>query len=113
MSKTSPTSRSLKFLRLHGCIAEKVEQRLPIPGRFVTRDLFNCFDVIAIHRERKLIIGVQTTTISNMAKRRKKILAEPIMAAWKEAGGYIHLHGWAKQGPRGEKKKWVMREEEL
>jgi hypothetical protein len=92
--KASPTSRSLKFLRSHGCIAEKVEQRLPIPGKYVTRDLFNCFDIIAVHKERKLIIGVQSTSTPNMGARRKKIAAEPMMEIWKAAGGYIHLHGW-------------------
>lgn len=111
--KASPTSRSLKHLRNQGYLAEKVEQRLPIPGKFVTRDLFNFIDIVAVHPELKLIIGVQATSGSNMAKRRSKIDAEPRARAWKLAGGFIRLHGWAKKGARGERKLWTLREEEL
>jgi hypothetical protein len=47
------------------------------------------------------------------AKHREKILAIPALEIWKKAGGRVFLQSWALQGPRGEKKKWTMREEEL
>lgn len=35
------------------------------------------------------------------------------LKAWKAAGGRVFLMGWGLRGPRGEKKRWTLREEEL
>jgi hypothetical protein len=40
----------------------------------------------------------------------------PELAKWKAAGGLVILHGWSrrpKDGVRGAKKVWVVREETL
>jgi hypothetical protein len=47
------------------------------------------------------------------AQHKEKILAIPEFAIWKESGGRVFLQSWALQGPRGQKKIWTMREEEL
>lgn len=103
----TPTQRSLKLLRDEGVIVEKVEQRLPIPGKFVTRDLFNVFDLVAIFKDK--ICGVQVTSGSNVSARLAKIQGEPAAATWIRAGGSIHVHGWRKVGKRGERKAWACR----
>ena len=43
----TPSARSTKYLRGMGCIVCRVEQRLPIPGKFITRDAFNIGDLLA------------------------------------------------------------------
>jgi hypothetical protein len=110
MSKTTPTQRSLALLRGRGYAVEKVEQRLTFRG-FITRDLFGCIDLIAVRRGE--IVGVQTTSRSNLAARRTKALGSPGLAAWLDGGGKFVLHGWAKAGPRGQRKKWQCSEQEL
>ena len=105
--KTSPTQRSLKLLRERGWLCEVVERWNPHAK--VRKDLFNVIDIVALSSE--TIIGVQTTTVSNMAARRAKILAEPAVKRWLRAGGQISLHGWVKAGPRGKPKTWQVREE--
>lgn len=102
----SPTQRTIKLLRDRGIPAEKVEQRLPIPGKFVTRDLFNVLDIIALDRG---ILGIQVTSGTNMSARQKKIHNEPMALAWLKAGARIELHGWAKRGSRGKRKQWSCR----
>lgn len=104
----SPTSRSLKLMRKkRGWHAEKVEQRIQ---RF-TRDLFNCIDVVAM--DGATLYGVQITSGSNHAARRTKILAEPLMQRWIESGGRLLIQSWDKQGARGKRKRWTLREEEI
>lgn len=73
-------------------------------------DLFGCIDIVALGAT---IIGVQTTTATNMAARRTKILESEKMRAWIASGGRVLVHGWAKRGPRGERKVWTVNEEEI
>jgi hypothetical protein len=152
----TPAARSTKFLRDHGFSVCRVEQRLPIPGKFVTKDAFGFGDLLAMREwsiptsspfvapvsydefydgveivysagfsgtpyegfdrnnlGRGLIVLVQVTSGSNHNARKDKILAEPLAKLWKAAGGEIHLHSWAKRGPRGKKKVWTLRAEQL
>lgn len=130
----TPTARSMKYLRDHGYIACRVEQRLHMPkSPFpITKDAFGFGDLLvakvgspsyvdvdvshgppAIYREPGQIALVQVTSGSNHNARKEKIAAEPLAAKWKEAGGIIILHSWAKKGPRGKRKKWTLREEVL
>ncbi len=109
--------RSLKLLRDRGYIAEKVEQRLPIPGKFVTRDFCNFADLIAFGDNPPRIIAVQVTSSAHLAEREKKIREEPRAWKWLGAKGEILMHGWAKRGPRGKRKtfqvteRWIEKEE--
>jgi hypothetical protein len=56
---------------------------------------------------------VQCFPDASFAEHRTKILAIPELQIWKAAGGKVFLQGWAKRGPRGQVKRWTMREEEL
>jgi hypothetical protein len=125
--KTKPTQRSLKHLRENGWTVHIVEKYLPPRGgmKFGVRiDVYGFGDILACRGEMKVIDGdpipgrialIQTTTGhgGNFAAHRDKILAIPEFYEWKKSGGKVFLHGWRFGGARGEKKRWILREEEL
>src|SRR5215475_9742757 len=89
----TPMQRTLKEMRDRGYLAEKVEQRLPIPGKFVTRDFLNFIDIIAVGSVNGSfrIIGIQTTSGTHHADHKEKILAEPKYKVWKSTGAEVLL----------------------
>ncbi len=95
----------MKHLRQQGFIVAKVEQRLPIPGMFVTRDAFNFGDLL-IAKEGYGIALVQTTSRANLNARVHKAKLIPEFASWIAAGGKVIWHGWSKRGARGKRKTW-------
>lgn len=71
-----------------------------------------------------VIALVQTGAAGDIAAHREKILREfdeegkpnqvrANFLNWKSAGGKVFLHGWRYGGARGERKGWILREEEL
>ena len=105
MAKSSPTQRSLAYVRDQGYRAEVVEKWNPHAR--VRQDLFTVIDIVALGNGETL--GVQTTTKANMNARVKKIVdceAYPdlIRAGWK-----IIVHGWY----RDKNKKWCVKTLEL
>lgn len=110
----SPTTRTLQRLRELGFTAEKVEQRIPIPNaKFApTRDFINVIDLIAF-RVGVGIVGIQATSDSNHAARMEKARKEPMLQVWLESGGRFEVWSWGLRGPRGERKVWTLRREEL
>ena len=56
---------------------------------------------------------VQCCRDGDFAEHKDKILAINEFYTWKLAGGLVFLQGWSLKGPRGQKKRWTMREEEL
>jgi len=94
---TSPTQRSLKLLRDLGYTAQVVE-RWNQHAR-VRQDLFGVIDIVAVKAldgDTTNIIGVQTTSKSNLSARVNKIKESEEAAMWSAAGGLILVHGWAK-----------------
>jgi hypothetical protein len=113
---SKPTQRSLKALREAGYSVCVVEKWLPARGtmKFGIRiDAFGFGDLLACKPETKEIALVQTTDHTSFSKHKIKILAIPEFQIWKDAGGVVRLHGWAKRGPRGARKVWTLREEIL
>ena len=104
MSKTSPTVRSLALLRGNGYSAQVVERYNPYAK--IRIDLFGFIDLVAIKEGESGVVGVQTTSASNLSARYKKILLIPEARIWLATGNRILLHGWAKKGPRGKRKLW-------
>ena len=124
--KESPTSRSMKFLRGLGYIVTKAEQRLPIPGMFVTKDAFGFGDLLVCKTGRLGATLVQVTAAPMFNRRVNKIMGIPedkndeakleeyakIRAqaiVWLSARNRIVVHEWKKKGPRGEPKRWRVR----
>jgi hypothetical protein len=108
--KTSPTQRSLKLLRDEGwtvAITERWNQFARIK-----QDLFGFIDLLAIKGD--VTMAVQTTSGSNVSARINKIRALQAAAIWLESPTRtIVVHGWRKAGPRGKRKTWQCRKEDL
>jgi len=92
----TPSARSLALLKAEGFTVDTVERW--IPGANVRRDLFGCFDLLAIRDTQTL--AVQVTTGSNLAARRRKLLASALLPRVLAAGWCLELHGWAKRSGR-------------
>lgn len=101
---SSPTVRSLNLLKKEGYIAQVVEKYNAFAH--VRIDLFGFIDVVAIHKDQTGVLGVQTTSASNMSARLTKIKANPHYLLWIKSGNKIELHGWSKKGKSGKRKLW-------
>ena len=102
----SPTQRSLEFLREAGYSAQVVERWNPYAR--VRVDLFGWIDIVAVHPGIPGVLGVQTTTASNISARRQKARGIAPLAGWLACGGRLALHGWAKR-----KGRWIVTSEAL
>ena len=110
---TSPTQRSLKYMRNLGYTCEVVETWNPHTK--TRKDLLGFGDVIAVGRGQ--IILVQVTSGTNVAARIEKIRKQcsEKAKAWILAGGSIEVHGWRelvaykKDGTKAKKGKWTPR----
>lgn len=114
---SSPTQRSLAYLRKQGCELVAVTEKWN-PHARIRQDLFGVIDVLAIHGID--IIAVQSTSASNVASRISKIAdaeyTNPetgekalVLAALLKANIKVYVHGWKKQ-TNG---RWQLREVEL
>jgi carbonic anhydrase len=92
----TPTQRSLELLRDEGYLAAVVERWNPHAK--IRQDLFGIIDILAVREDETL--AVQTTSYSNVSARVKKISESDALAAIREAGWRIEVHGWHKQHNR-------------
>ena len=90
--KTSPTQLSLKELR-KTCAAVQVVEKWN-PHARIRQDLFGFVDIIAVCGPDT--IAVQSTSWDNVSSRATKIAESPLVAAVREAGWRILIHGWRK-----------------
>ena len=100
----TPTQRSLKLMRDRGYVCEITERWNPFAK--IRQDLFGFGDVLCLGNNE--IIMVQTTSLSNITSRMKKIADHDNVGAVRKAGVRILVHGWGKKGT-----KWECREEDL
>jgi hypothetical protein len=114
----------MKYFREHKIPCCRVEQRLPIPGKFVTKDAFGFGDLLTIgYLHYGDVVGpsfkhagislIQVTSTSNLNAREEKIRGIPESFLWLNEGGRIFLQGWSKKGPRGKQKRWTLTEREI
>lgn len=96
----SPTQRSLKYLRDQGLKPWVVE--VWNPWAKIRQDLYGIIDIICIGDGTTL--AVQTTSLSNISARKKKILENPYYPDMVAAGWKVHIHGWALKGRKYEVK---------
>lgn len=103
----SPTQRSLAKLRADGYTCQVVEHWNPHVRR--RQDLFGFADIVAIKPSVRGVLFVQTTSASGSSRvaKLRGIAAVGIALA---AGNAVVVHGWAKRGPRGQRKVWTCRE---
>lgn len=96
---------STKALEDDGWTVATVENR--IPHTFITRDLFNFADLLAVSPSRGVML-VQVTGGSNMAARVEKVKAEPRHAICLAAGIRIQVHCWVKRAKKKERECRVL-----
>jgi hypothetical protein len=90
----TPTQRTLELLRSEGWLCTKIEYWNPWAKMRV--DGFGWIDILAI--QDGCIMGVQTTTSTNLAARLKKAKALAAFRHWLQAGGKAQFHGWKQSG---------------
>lgn len=90
----SPTARSLAWLRTEGFTPNIVERFNAFSKQ--RHDLFNAFDLVALHPHQHGLLGIQVTSRSNASSRRTKLCQNPLVALWLQSGNPAHLHTWGK-----------------
>lgn len=104
MAKTSPTQRSLEYLREQGYYCAIVEKWNSFTR--VRQDLWGWCDILAIRKGEVLAVQV---TASAVATRIKKIQESTTVQFVRDAGIRIEVHGWRKNS----KGRYVMRIEDI
>jgi hypothetical protein len=89
----TPTEKSLRLLRARGGLVEKVEHWNSFARR--RQDLFGFGDIL--HVAGDMVTIVQTTSMSNVSARLKKIRESQAAVLWLESPHRcIEVHGWKK-----------------
>jgi hypothetical protein len=86
----TPTQRSLAHLREQGATVVVVERWNPFSR--TRQDMFGIIDLVALLDGQT--IGVQTTSLSNMSARVKKIAECEHLPALRKSGWRLLVHGW-------------------
>ena len=116
---SSPTQRSLEYLRKNGAIAGIVERYNQYSRQ--RNDLFGFIDIVAIQADHT-ILGVQCTSASNHSARVAKIKSDECKEAafrWLQAGGNLWVMSWSKRvvrkqdGSKAKVGRWTVRIEDL
>lgn len=95
----TPTQLTLRYLRAEGWpLVEVVEHWNPHAR--IRQDLFGFVDVLAVGPQG--VLAVQCTSAGNTSSRIRKIAEHDNVAAVREAGIAIHVHGWRKRAGRWE-----------
>lgn len=102
---SSPTQRSLKVLRERGYFCWTVEYWNSFTHR--RQDLWGLVDILCLGRDE--VIGVQTTSGSNVSARVKKITDHESTPHIRKAGVRLLVHGWT----RGKNGRYTLREVDL
>ena len=99
----TPTELTLRQLRADGWPLVQVVE-VWNPHARIRQDLFGLVDVLAVGPQGTL--AVQTTSRANVSARVRKIADSPTIAAIREAGWTVLVHGWEQPG--GPRTRWVL-----
>lgn len=108
---TSPTARTLAFLRRCGHAAAVVERWNAHAG--IRQDVFGVIDIIAVRRGEPGVLAVQATTLPNVSARLAKAKVRPELRTWLAAGNRFQVHGWFQRAGRWKVKIVALRAEDL
>lgn len=100
---SSPTQRTINYMRRQGFAAAVVEKWIPQTRR--RADLFGGIDIVCCRADPPSTVGIQATSASNMSARVKKLLATPELRTWCEAGNELWVMGWRKV-KKGKRELW-------
>lgn len=105
MAKTPANQLSLKLMRARGYYAETVEKYNPFIKR--SNDFAGFIDILCLGDGE--VIGVQTTSRTNISARIKKIREHENLLVVLDSGIRVIVHGWAKN----KSNRWEVREVEI
>ncbi len=91
----TPTEMSLNFLRKQGYSVAITEHWNPF-GK-VRMDLFGIIDLVAIKAGVPGVLGIQTTSKTNISARVNKSKNNKDLLTWYKAGNRFLIHGWGKE----------------
>ena len=91
----SPTELSLNFLKKQGYTVAVTEHWNPFAK--VRMDLFHIIDIVAIKSGIPGVLGIQTTSKSNISARVNKSKQNSALLTWYKAGNNFKIHGWGKE----------------
>jgi hypothetical protein len=134
--KTKATQRSLAHLRRNGWQSAIVEKWIAPRGKMkfgVRVDVWGFGDILAcrppvmlpylvgsndfkVKYSKPQIALIQTFPLARWKDHWEKLLRITELKTWQDAGGMVIMHGWAfkpKDGIRGARKTWQLREEVL
>jgi hypothetical protein len=89
---SSPTARTLAYLRRSNYVADVAERFIPHVNR--KRDLLGFADVVAVRRGEPGVLAVQATTRGHVADRLRRCQARPELRTWLAAGNRFEVWGW-------------------
>lgn len=92
---SSPTQRSLALLKKEGYLPAITEHWSSFAN--IRQDLYGFLDIIALRGGEVGVLGVQTTSASNVSARVHKILGIPAYRLWLNCGNKLFVHGWGKK----------------
>lgn len=98
----TPTQRSRKYLQEQGYHVAIVERWNSFAK--IRQDLFGVIDLLCLGDHE--VLGVQTTSASNVSARVHKIAEHENTPKIRKAGIRLCVHGWSKNAAG----KWVLRE---
>ena len=103
----TPMQRSLAKMRQDGYCAEITEHWNQWSK--TRHDLFNCIDILCVNG--KEVVGIQTTSGTNVASHVQKLRKNPILPLVLASGIRLEIHGWrpvkVKRG--GRQMRWECR----
>lgn len=126
-----PQARSLIWLRKQGFVVESVERWKQFPDKKsgickccgqrrmikYREDYLGFADLMCFHPLLKEVWLIQVTDRAHAANRLAKMTSDPKVApnvkAAQASGIRTAVHSWALQGARGEKKRWILKVEEI
>lgn len=103
----SCTQYTLAELKRLGYRPEVVERYCSFTRR--RHDLFGCIDVVALRGDCTGLLGIQSTSASNLSARVSKVLsldADGAISDWLSAGNRLECWGWRKFAKPVERKWW-------
>lgn len=104
----TPSQRTIALMKKEGYMTAVAEKFNTFAK--VRQDMYKWIDIMAIHSEKREIVGIQTTTASNLAARVAKAVAKREFKTWLLAGGVAEFHGWElKNNDKKTKKTWQCR----
>lgn len=103
----SPTSKSLKLLKDDGYTTYIVEHYNAFSK--TRHDLYGFIDIVGMRTSEVGLLGIQTTTGTNLSARIKKAEGLDNYWLWLACGNDVAFHGWRKilKKRGGKQKIWM------